>query len=1046
MVATPDEDVDDLIRMHVLGASEIQIGRKKVTLSTEVVFALGFYLCARAGERLTRADVTEIFWGEGREAQSRHSLRQMLYRLRQKGLTLDEESEELYLDPARVDSDLARALADDWPVTADAAAIEAAGAFAPGFTRFISERFQAWLDGVKDRLAAQHRRGALQQIALARREGRWADLERWALQVMRSDPLNEEATLARAESAAMAGSKSVALEIIDAYMEELGDRAAVIGLPATILRRRIAERRTSWARRDPIDVPLVGRLALMSRLTGFVDATANGAGSAVVLWGAPGIGKTRLAEETRAYADLSGFRTVAAHATVAHSTRPLSVLLSLVPLLLSLPGAAGCDPAARAILDRTLQQRSATPDFDPAASIESIRDSVLAAIQDLLEAVTEESKLLLLVDDLQNVDAVSLELIGILTARTHMSRMMWIGTSRAKLSDLQQTGIVSTTTLLRVPPLTADDSKELARAFVDARAESLPREIVTTVAHAADGNPLFVRELSAHQGAGRQSDVLPSSLRELMNDRLAILDPAMLRCLRVATLLGHLASLPRLQALHRSDAVSLSDTVEKLEAEGILRIGPNHSLDLHECWQQAVSESLTGITRAALAMECARCLVEGADVANTDLHWAAADLFGEAGDTERATALLSSCAHRLHIQGFPEEAATTFRRALLLTRREDERFPLLSDLASALHSAQRLEEVVACCTEALSLAFAASVSGQARNAVLLCLRMDALSRLHLDHRDDLARLTVLAGDRQLSPDVRQLVCLYGIRAVFNDRSSDLEDSFLLESTRISAVAGDSTIGLLVQLIHATERGQSEEMRRLDALLAAAEGDLSSTQTRLMALRYRAQSCRLRGDQVEARGLAERCFVIASTSGMPGEAAAVSQSMVFGCLDTDDLSGAASWLERLEASKGHGINSAREQAYTHAKSRLLMQQGDYQAALDTSTSQVHSPLPDLFAKRRAGELATVALCAVTVGSTELGRRALEQATKIIGENRPSKAMDYATELVLRTLRALGSNVEADDLRRRYSSERCGALHLPVPPFYVEIHRHFGATDA
>ena len=94
MVATHDGDEDIVIRLRALGANEIRIGRKRITPSAEVVFALGLYLCVRAGERFTRDELTEIFWGEGREVQARHSLRQMLYRLRQKGLTLDDEGEQ----------------------------------------------------------------------------------------------------------------------------------------------------------------------------------------------------------------------------------------------------------------------------------------------------------------------------------------------------------------------------------------------------------------------------------------------------------------------------------------------------------------------------------------------------------------------------------------------------------------------------------------------------------------------------------------------------------------------------------------------------------------------------------------------------------------------------------------------------------------------------------------------------------------------------------------------------------------------------------------
>ena len=41
------------IEVRGLGANEIRIGRRRITPATEVVFALAFYLCVRAGERVT---------------------------------------------------------------------------------------------------------------------------------------------------------------------------------------------------------------------------------------------------------------------------------------------------------------------------------------------------------------------------------------------------------------------------------------------------------------------------------------------------------------------------------------------------------------------------------------------------------------------------------------------------------------------------------------------------------------------------------------------------------------------------------------------------------------------------------------------------------------------------------------------------------------------------------------------------------------------------------------------------------------------------------
>ncbi|MFM8780409.1 MAG: hypothetical protein ACKOFO_02810, partial [Gemmatimonadota bacterium] len=195
----------------------------------------------RAGEYVPRTELIELFWPTAAEAKGRHSLRQMLYRLKEVGVTLDEDGELLSLSPARVRCDLADALHADWIIEADEADIAAACDALPGLTRRFSERYGEWIDEIRARLESQFRRAALRVLNDAKTEGRWYDVEHWALMLMRTDPLNETAVLARAEGTAMLGSKAEAIEQLDRYLGELGPKAEQIGLPAKLLRRRIKE-------------------------------------------------------------------------------------------------------------------------------------------------------------------------------------------------------------------------------------------------------------------------------------------------------------------------------------------------------------------------------------------------------------------------------------------------------------------------------------------------------------------------------------------------------------------------------------------------------------------------------------------------------------------------------------------------------------------------------------------------------------------------------------------------------------------------------------
>lgn len=1035
MRPTQDEDGSGMITVRALGASEIRIGRKRLPVSAEVVFALGLYLCTRAGERLTRDELCEVFWGDGRDALGRHSLRQMLYRLRRHGLTLDENGEELYLDPARVDSDLNEALQESWVNTAEAAAIEAASSLTPGFTRHISERFQEWFDGVRHRLAAQHRRASLRQISLARREGRWADLDTWALQILTTDPLNEEATLARAESAAMAGSKTVALEIIDAYMEELGERANVIGLPASVLRRRIAERKVEWVDKRPLEVPFVGRHELMSRLTEQVDASARANGSSILLWGAPGIGKTRISEEVQAYADLAGFTVVCTRATVAHASRPLSVLLALIPLLRSLPGAAGCDPATLGLLDRVSRTSVERPDFNPAATIASLREALIASFQDLLDALAEESPLLIVIDDLHNADSASKDILRSLFAHTSTHSVIWIATSRSSQRDVMgDSSTPDVLTSLYVPPLEIGDATVLAEAIANTQRSPLDFDECTTVAIAGGGNPLFVRELSVHRSTHGATHALPSSLLQLIRERLQHMSAPTLRLLRVTTLLGSLATPARVRALmgrHASDMVTL---IEELEVEGVLYLSSSHTLDLHECWQQVVAEQMSAAPRAALSLECAHLLCAPDETPQrAEVAWRAAMLYADAGENARALELYHWYGHEMLERGLPSEASDIFERALQLARTDSERHMLLTSLARAQHSRGLLADVVAIVDRALNLSPTSASRGTLEYATLLTLRCESLAKLHRDHRSDLAALAELASNASLPPEARQSVCLLGIGLVYADTTSPLERFFFDTSISTTEEAGVSTAGCLVSLIYFAEQGNEAEVRRVNSLLESLEGEKIPAALRCRALRYRTSALRFVGDTATVESLAERAIELSIRSGVVSEAVRTAEAMAFARLDAEDHDGALQWIERWNDLASSPGNPQEKQAMTHLRGRRYAQLGEYEKALAVYSSRFELTSRDLLQKRRAVDLATIAVSMAGVGDIEKGRQILFSLKEIIEANRASFQLDYIVEMCLRAFVLTGDRAICQTWASAYLERRAREFGAPLRRF-------------
>lgn len=1035
-----------MIRVRALGDGVVQLGRKRITLATEGIFALAFHLAVRAGERIGRDELVETFWPGSEPTNGRHALRQMMYRLRQKGFVLDEESgEELYLDPARVDCDLSAVLGEEWPETADAAAVEAAGQPTPTFTRHISERFQEWNDELRARVERQHRRAALRQIVRARREGRWSDLEVWARQVLRSDPLNEEATLARAESAAMAGSKAMALEILDQYMEELGDRAAQIGLPATVLRRRIAERKPEWPNRGPREVPLVGRAELMSKLTGLVDAAGRGEGSAVLLWGAPGVGKSRIADEVVSYAALSGFQIASVGASRSARTLPLGTILSFAPALLEMPGAAGCHPSSLSLLERARNYQREPTAHDPPHATSASDTSIALALLDLIESVSAERRLLLHVDDLHYSDSRSRDSLAFLFAESSASRVLWLTTSRARFGAASVSPSDRTALMERlVRPLEEDAAVALAEATTTSSQLSLSPEETLQIARASGGNPLFVRELAIHFARKRAESPVPQSLAQLMEDRLARLDAVQTRLLRLIALLGAHATIPRIRNISMLQSDDIAVALEVLEREGMIRMNASHVITLHDCWHTAVMEGTSPVARAALSLDCAESLATHPDSLDDEVRRCrAAELYEDAGDLTASHALLLQAADQLSARGLDANACVVLERAL---KSERDATPLLQHrmkYSRALFSCGRLSESLTTASETLERFGQALERDQGTRVALSCLQLDALAKLRQQHRDALKSVVNLAADPTTPVEARLQACLTAIAVAFNDTSSEVEDVLFSIAHSIERAPRLSVAGQLVLLIYHTERGDRANVDATESRLAALESEPVSDQLRCRTLRSRALAQRFAGNRIRAVELGERAYVTAMQGGLLGDATFAAEHMVFAALDACDTDAVESWLLRWDSASVTSRYFERRHARTHAECRILIAKGDFESALAQYGNEVAELTSDPMGKRRAVDLAAISHCLAALGRRDECLRAIDSGLQVAEDSRPSGQVDYMLESIVCALALLGESHRATAVATRYLQRRQQEFSFPIPPAFSTLQRQLVA---
>lgn len=502
----PDRAPDDgALTLTTLGAVRLEYVRPgsghppEPALSPGKAQALVAYLHSSPNRTASRDSLTDLFWSDAGPEEARQSLRQLVYRIRAE---LGRESiasidNKLVLN-ALIVSDRDRFLAAVRAGRAAEAVDTYGGEFFPDFAAPGAAGFEQWADLERDQLRAAFLRAAESAVRHALDQPAHREAVRLASRARQLCPHAQLAWRLLIEAQLATGNQPAALLEADVLRSQL-QRDDADPEPATV---RLLERVRSKGARAPTETEpappflraeLVGREREFAALLAGWEQARTRSARHIHIEGSPGLGKSRLLEELARRLQSIRSVLVQVRAIPGERHRDLAFAGDLIHSLGQLPGVAGTSPEALRELSLLAPALSS---FIPGTA-EPRRQPASAAVQilalvELVNTVSTEAPIALLLDDLHWADDASLSMVDGLVQRLGNASVLVVTTSRGGGRAMPDG---ATSARMSLKPLDPSAVQGLLSSLgANLSDPAIPR-LASTLHVASGGNPLLVLEL-----------------------------------------------------------------------------------------------------------------------------------------------------------------------------------------------------------------------------------------------------------------------------------------------------------------------------------------------------------------------------------------------------------------------------------------------------------------------------------------------------------------------------------------------------------------------
>jgi len=705
--------VQPALRVELLGGFRLFVdGRSPARLpSARQQQLIAFLVLHARSAPIQRQRVGGSLWPESSDVQALTNLRRELHHLREGWPRLDalvdagSRTLAWHGEAGAIVDVVAFEAAADRSLEGDRAALQEAARLYQG--DLLPECAGEWIDADRERLRQRASKVLAGLVGLLEHDRAFGDAIEHAQQLLRLDPLDEQAWCALMRCHARRGERATALHLYQQCAAVLKKELGIQPSAATrITYREILDLDAAAAvipapPRTAV-YPLVGRQSEWQALLNGWRAAAAGGTRLFVIRGEAGIGKTRLAEELVDWSRLNGITPVITRCHAGEGRLAYAPIAAWLKSDVLRPALMKLDPSWPPDVARLRPELLATRPEVPAPDRQLESWQRLRFFEALAQAFRSAAPLVLVVDDLQWADGDTIEWVQYFLRSASDTPCLVVGTVRAEeeqdnpplgrlFGHLERDNLLTT---IGLGPLDRTATAQLAGEVAE---HPLDETALARTFRETEGHPLFIVERGRMELAKQPGSPGGDALRQVqavVAARLALLSEDARAAAEVAAAVGRDFRFDILAQASDLEEDALVRALDELWRRHIVRVQADERWDFSHDRIREVAYNGIGPARRRLIH---RRIAQGMELlfANRldDVSASIGVHLDRGGQPARAVPFLERAAAVATRVSANEEAIRCFTHALSLVQllppghhRDEQELALRSSLSVALNS------------------------------------------------------------------------------------------------------------------------------------------------------------------------------------------------------------------------------------------------------------------------------------------------------------------------------------------------------------------------